>query len=184
MEVKALNWKHLNAWLGLFIWKTRPVSNKNRAWGLSPVRLLGKQSSSDSAVRVIAIPCIIELLAQPGPAHQGTVVCLCPSHHEAHSIMKKPLSEWAWRRRTPSLTFIQLRPSHSTAQVAYSRESTEPFVATACTGGNHLLRNILFSLTQSAVLKQPCRVVSSKVICHDYNNKANLYLFCRHVKQG
>ena len=35
------------------------------------MRLLGKQSSSDSADRVIAltIPCIIELLAQPGPAH-------------------------------------------------------------------------------------------------------------------
>lgn len=57
------------------------------------MRLLGKQSSSDSADRVIAltIPCIIELLAQPGPAHQGTVVCLCPRNQETHSIMKKPL---------------------------------------------------------------------------------------------
>lgn len=59
------------------------------------MRLLGKQSSSDSAVHVIAltIPCIIELLAQPGPGHQGTVVCLCPRDHETHSIMKKPLSQ-------------------------------------------------------------------------------------------
>ncbi len=124
MEVKALNWKHLNAWLGSFIWKTRPVSNKNRAWSLSPMRLLGKQSSSDSAVRVIAlaIPCIIELLAQPGPARRGTVVCLCPRDHEAHSIMKKPLSQWTRRRRTLSLTSIQLRPSLgycTPAQVAF-----------------------------------------------------------------
>lgn len=50
------------------------------------MRLLGKRRSSDSAVRVIAlaIPCIIELLARPGPAHQGTVVCLCPRDHETH----------------------------------------------------------------------------------------------------
>lgn len=37
------------------------------------MRLLGKRRSSDSPVHVIAlaIPCIIELLARPGPAHQG-----------------------------------------------------------------------------------------------------------------
>lgn len=59
------------------------------------MRLLGKQSGSGSAVRVIAlaIHCIIELLAQAGPAHQGTVVCLCLGDHETHSIMKKPLSQ-------------------------------------------------------------------------------------------
>lgn len=88
------------------------------------MRLLGKQRSSDSAVRVIAlaIPCIIELLAQPGPAHQGTVARLCPRDHETHSIMKKPLSQRARRRRIPSLTFIQQRPSLSycnAAQVAF-----------------------------------------------------------------
>lgn len=54
-------------------------------------------------------PCIIELLAQPGPAHEGTVVRLCPRDHETHSIMKKPLSQCVQRQRqrqeTLPLTF-------------------------------------------------------------------------------
>ena len=67
------------------------MSNKNRVWRLRAARLLGKQSSSDSSVHVtaLAIPCIIELLARPGPAYQRTVVCLCPREHETHPRMKK-----------------------------------------------------------------------------------------------
>lgn len=66
-----------------------------------------KQSSSDSAVRVIAlaIPCIIELLAQPGRAHQGTVKCLCPKDHETQSIMKNPLSHSERRGGEHSLLY-------------------------------------------------------------------------------
>lgn len=42
--------------MGKFIWRTRPVANKNTVWDLSPVRLLDKQSSSDSAVIAFPLP--------------------------------------------------------------------------------------------------------------------------------
>ncbi len=77
------------------------------------MRLLGKQSSSNSAVPEIAlaIPCIIELLAQPGPAHQGTVVCLCPRDHETHSNKKASVTVSVEEENAVALTFIQLCPS-------------------------------------------------------------------------
>lgn len=60
----------------------------------SPMRLLGKQSSRDSAAHVstLTILCINELLAHSGPAHHGAVLCVCPGHHKIHSIMKELLS--------------------------------------------------------------------------------------------